>query len=546
MPAGGTRMGNARSTESPIRMKLSRSLRTDSPLVSYGIALASTALTSAVVAALRAMVPNTHASMLYILAVLLTAVLSGRGPAVVAAVLAFLAFDYLFVEPRYSITVADPAEWLSLFIFLVTALVTGQLAANLRRTAAEAMRREWEASLLFEVVRNLQNPDFNGALESIAELLRRAFAVDGVILLVSLQPGDKPLRVVSGDVEDVDGMLESGVSTVLREASLPGEKTVLGRWVRVIGPVADRSRQRTCSRYQVPLSAGDQRLGWLVLISRQERQFTPEESRLLLGIVTQLASALERERLRAKAMEAEILRRTNELKTALLNAVSHDLRTPLASILAAAESLLQPDVQWTPEEQRELLETIVAEARRLDLLVEGLLDVSRIEAGRLRLDLRSISVQELVDSALQRLKARLAQHRVVVEVDPSLPPVLVDPEKMEQVLLNILDNAVKYSPPGTTIRVRATMRGQRVALLIEDEGPGIPVQEIPRLFKPFVRLPSDGGHRPGSGLGLAIARELVLAHGGEIRAENRREGGARFTLLLPVASSVPAEVTEAR
>lgn len=482
--------------------------------------------------------------MLYILAVLLAALVGGRGPAVLAAVLAFFEFDYFFVEPRYSITVADPAEWLSLFIFLVTALVTGELAANLRRKAAEAMSREREASLLFEVLRSLQNPDFAGSLQSVAELLRRAFAVDGVLLLVSLQPGGKPLRVVSGDVEDVDGTLESGVSTVLQETSQPGATEVLGRWVRVIGPVTGRSRQRACSRYQVPLVVGDRRLGWLVLISRQERQFTREESRLLLAIVTQLASALERERLRSAAMEAEILRRTNELKAALLNAVSHDLRTPLASILAAAESLLQPDVQWMPEEQRELLETIVAEARRLDLLVEGLLDVSRIEAGRLRLDLRPVSVQELVDSALQRLKARLAQHRVVVEVDPSLPPLLVDPEKIEQVLLNILDNAVKYSPPGATIRVRAAKRGERVALLIEDEGPGIPVQELPRLFKPFVRLPSDGGHRPGSGLGLSIARELVLAHGGEIFAENRREGGARFTVLLPVASSVPVGATE--
>jgi two-component system sensor histidine kinase KdpD len=506
----------------------------------YAVGLGGVALITLVIAVVRAWVTIANLSVLYLIAVLVAASFYGSGPAVVASIAAFLAYDFFFVEPVYSITIADPGEWVALFMFLLTALITGQLAAGQRRRAEEARAREREAALLFEVSGMMHHPDLNDALRAVAERLRELFRVDTVGILVN-QSGLSPIRVVVGHpVPPNVFRMDEGQTHVLQEGTARSSATP-GRWVSVLSPHGRRQQMRVPACYHVPLRSGGRRIGALVLVNAgRELEFTPEENRLLLAVAAQLSVALERERLRREATEAEVLRRTDELKTALLNAVSHDLRTPLASIIAAAESLLQRDIDWSPEEQRELLETILEEGQRLDQLVRNLLDLSRIEAGKLQLDRQPHAIPTLVDAALKRVGPRLSQHHVVLEIPETLPPVAVDALKIEQVLVNLLENAAKYSPPGSTVTVRARLLNGSVEMLVEDEDPGIPEDALPYLFAPFYRAGQSGdGARPqGTGLGLAIARQLVHAHGGSIRAENRREGGARFVLTLPIAASV--------
>ncbi len=254
---------------------------------------------------------------------------------------------------------------------------------------------------------------------------------------------------------------------------------------------------------------------------------------LFTAVVTaQLAAAARRSA--ATAQEAAVARRSDQLKTALLRAVTHDLRTPLASIKASVSALRQPGAAYTDEDRAELLAEIEEETDRLDRLVGNLLDASRVEAGALRPRKRPHDVGELLDAAVARLHPVLADRKVQVCVPANLPSVACDYQQLDQVVGNLLENAALHTPAGTPIVVRAFRAGDRVRVEIEDHGKGIPVEDRERLFRPFERGPSK---RPGTGLGLAIARGFVEAHGGRIWVEDAPEGGAVFAFTLPVAGA---------
>lgn len=252
----------------------------------------------------------------------------------------------------------------------------------------------------------------------------------------------------------------------------------------------------------------------------------------------QLAVATERERLRGRAMETEVLRRTSELKSALLDAVSHDLRTPLSSIIGAAGSMLQPDVDWSPDERREFLETIEQEAERLNRIVGNLLDLSRVQGGTLVPALDWHDPALVVREALQRLQPITREHRLRISIPDDLAPVLIDPVEIDQVVANLVENAVKYTPAGAEIAVSAAVADGELRVSVADQGPGVSSEALPRLFEPFYRAPAAATIR-GSGLGLAVAKGLVHAHGGRIWAESEDGRGARFTFTIP---SAPLEV----
>jgi two-component system sensor histidine kinase KdpD len=310
-----------------------------------------------------------------------------------------------------------------------------------------------------------------------------------------------------------------------------------GRWVRVLPayrPVGGLPRNIA----HAAIRRGGEVLGQVRVKWRSSVGIGQRQARLLDTAAGQLAVATERERLRERAMESEVLRRTSELKSALLNAVSHDLRTPLSSIIGAAGSMLQADVEWGADERHEFVETIEQEAVRLNRIVGNLLDLSRIQGGTLVPALDWHDPALVVREVLHRLEPITREHRLRISVPDDLPPVFIDPVEIDQVVTNLVENAVKYTPPGAEIAVSAAVADGELRVSVADHGPGVPGEALPRLFEPFYRAPATSTIR-GSGLGLAVARGLVEAHGGRIWAENEDGRGARFTFAIP---SAPLEV----
>ena len=482
--------------------------------------------------------------MLYLLAVLAAAALFGSRPAIFAAVVSFAAYNFFFIKPHYTLAVAGDDQWIALGLLLASGVITGQLASLMRERAREAERRENEAVVLYDVVRLMSEPDVQRAVTEVAERLRSALAL-GAVLLAFGREAPVQVEAVSGDAEAI-GLAREAASLaemILGAGRSParGERGAPGRWIRVVRPRSrtgehvPRGRVRT-----VPVQVEGRQVASLILVrGAGAPQFSPADDRLLSAVAHQLGLTLQRMRLQHEATEAEALRRTDELRSALINAVSHDLRTPLSSILASAGSLLQDDVSWAEDERRGFAQAIVDEAQRLDRLVGNLLDLSRIESGNIRPEKGWYDLGSLVNEVAGRLRWLTARHTLRIEAPDDLPPVRFDYVEIDQVLSNLLENAVSHTPPGTEIVLSVVRLGDSVEVAVADSGPGIPPADLPHVFKPFYRVAGEKAGA-GAGLGLAVARGLVEAHGGRLTVENRTEGGARFSFTLPL-SERPAE-----
>lgn len=487
-------------------------------------------------------------AMLYLIAVLAVASRFGHWPAVAASIAAFVTFNWFFVEPRHTFTVSDPEEWVTLMVFLLTAIITGELAAGQRRRAEESEERAREARVLYDTARSMGGPEFERALQEAAEQLRDELGLRATAIDVGGDGSSGVFRATAGDIAALPPPESLGAATfrVLGEPSRGRQAatSARSRWVRAVPPsgAAGRFRGRL---HVVPISSGDRRVGSLLLLPGEGRaRFSDVESHLLSTVAAQLAQGIEYARLRQEANDAEVLRRTNELKTALLNAISHDLRTPLASIIASAGSLRQRDVVWSDEQVQEFAVAIEEEARRLNRIVGNLLDLSRIEAGSLRPDRQWHDLGALIDDVLGRLRSVTVGHPIAVDVPDDLPPILIDYVQIDEVFSNLVENAAKYSPPGCEIRISAVTTDGEVEVHVADGGHGFTSADLPRLFEPFYRGDAQVG-RTGTGLGLAVARGLVQAHGGRIWAANRPDGGGLVAFRLPLGGqSVPADAGE--
>jgi two-component system sensor histidine kinase KdpD len=494
----------------------------------YAAALAAVSLVTVVIGAIQARTQVANISMLYLMAVLGAATLLGRGPAITASIASFLAFNWFFVEPIHTLSVGDPKEWLALVLFLITAAVTSQLAADQRDRAREATDRARDATLMFEVARVLGEPDIDAAVAAVTERLRQGLGVSGVI--VELEDDGVPRRTIAGDATAVQG---ADIGSLAAWIPSPRSATGAGaRWIRVMNPHGSGTSKRDERVHAVPLQAGGRRIGALAIVRASPRPRSADD-RILTSVATQLAGAIDRSRLRQRATDAEILRRADELKNALLGAVSHDLRTPLASIVASAGSLRQTDVRWTDAERESFLSDIEHEARRLSRIVSNLLDLSRMESGTLHPERTWYDLAALIDDVVGRLRPLTQDHHVEVRVPEDLPPVSLDYVEIDQVLSNLIENAARHTRPGTSIVVSASVEGGEAIVEVSDDGPGVPKDALDRVFEPFFRGPSGGTPR-GTGLGLAVARGLVEAHGGHISVRNRPEGGAVFRFTLPI------------
>ena len=490
--------------------------------------VAGIAATSVVIALIDSWIEVPNLSILYLLVVLFCAVTWGWWNALGAAVLAFLCYDFFFVEPIFTFTIRDPEEWLALLIFLVVAAVTSHLAARERARREQASRQARTATLLYDLSRALAWSDQQAGLHSVAERLMAEFGLDGVVIARSDADGKLDPLVGAGNADAALGSQPAG-----RVFAAPGGPDRPGRWIvcRAHGSAA------RVPIANFPLRSGDRQIGMLRLVGRSDG-FADDETHLLATIADRLAVDLKQEELRAEANRAEVLRRTDEIRTALLSSVSHDLRTPLAAIKASGESLLQEDVHWSPEDRAGFAGAIVRESDRLNRLVSNLLDMSRIEGGALRPQRDWYDAGELVREVVGRLGPTLRGRHVELVIADGLPPVSVDYLMIDQVVTNLLENAVKYTPPGTPIDIRVARADDRITVSVSDHGSGIPPGQREAIFDRFYRL-DRRSQIQGSGLGLAVTRGLIEGHDGRIWVEETPGGGATFVFELPWGENVP-------
>jgi two-component system sensor histidine kinase KdpD len=502
-------------------------MRRVGPARGYIGALAAVAIVTAVIGAIEARADIPNVPMLYLVAILGAATLAGRGPAIVASIASFLSFNWFFLAPVHTLLIGDQNEWFALVLFIATAVITGQLAADQRVRAGETAARAREAELMFDIARALSDPDIDAALARVTGRLRDALGVTAAV--VELEDGEVSRRIAAGDATTFAGAELGSLAAWI--TSVRPEARASGRWIRVVDPRGARTHARNERVHAVPLSAEGRRVGTLAV--QGDRRPSAADDRILRAVAAQLASAIERARLRERATDAEILRRADALKNALLSAVSHDLRTPLATIVASAGSLRQTDVHWTHAERESFLSDIEQEARRLSRIVGNLLDLSRMESGTLHPERGWYDLASLIDDVVGRLRPLTQTHRLEVRVPDDLPPVPLDYVEIDQVLSNLIENAARHTPQGSKVVVTARVESGEAVVEVADDGPGIAIDAMDRLFKPFLRSAGRQGAR-GTGLGLAVARGLVEAHGGRIAVRNRPEGGALFAFTLPI------------
>lgn len=501
---------------------------------------ASVILATAAVALLEGTLGVANASAVYLVAVVATAIIAGTVGAVLASLASFLLYDYLFVAPAHTLTVSDPAEWLSLILLLFVGIVVGQLTAMQRARARAARDRELEARALFAVSRALVRRDSTEeGLVAVAEVLRPQAAMSRVWM--TLGADDASERLVADTDSTARPPTPNLVHVLQRSVRPTGEESF--RWVRVHQSTARTHGPRSLDVFRVRVEASSVAQGSIYAArERGSGEPTSTETRLLASTADQVGQAVAHDRLEADAQAAEIARQSDTLKSALLQSVSHDLRTPLATIRAAAGTL-RPGSGVSLEDQRESVEAIDREVDYLNRLVTNLLDLSRIEAGVLRPDLDVFDLEDLVGRTLERLAARLEGRPL--DVSLSVPPVEVDPTFFDEAVTNIIENALKYTSAGTPLRVTAGLAApDRVRLRIEDGGAGVPDETLPHLFEKFYRVPGSGrGSRSGTGIGLAVVRGLVEAMGGEVHAVRSELGGLAVDLDV-VRAMLPAGLLE--
>lgn len=474
---------------------------------------------------LRPFIDPTNLAMLYLLAVVLVAIRQGRRPAIAASLLSIIAFDLIFIPPYYAFGV-DDAEYLLTFAgLLVVGLVVSTLAARTREQETAVQRRESQTAALFELGQKLANVSGRNEIAQVAVThLQATFA--------------SPVAVFLPDSTGEALRLQATTLGFAPEA----EEQETAEWVFRHGQAAGqftRTLTHTQGHY-VPLQTTDQTVGVLAVLfteTRRNTSLTSDQRNFLTSLAGQIALALEKASLAEQARQARLREETEKLQTTLLNAISHDLRTPLAAITGALSSLVD-DADLLSETAREdLAQTAWEEALRLNRLVGNLLDMTRLESGAMKVVRQPYDVQELVGATLAQMPHRLKGRTVRRRIPDDLPPVAIDFTLMVQALMNLVDNALKYSPPEAVVDIAAYQEEEMVVIAVQDRGPGIPEAELERVFSKFYRLSTSGVG--GTGLGLSITRGIVEAHNGRVWAENRPGGGAIFSLALPVKAWAP-------
>lgn len=469
-----------------------------------------------------------NASPLYLVAVVACGVLGGTGAAIATALGSFFVYNYFFTEPRYTFAISDPGVLLSVVLLLFVGIVVGQLAAAQRSRAQVAVAREREARSLFGISRVLATRESTEiALARIATVLRDETGMARVWVGIGPEPAEE--RMAADTAGDRGRPTTSRVRVLQRR---PGDEPAA--WSIVHQPAVTGRRKAEGDVYRVRIEASGEALG-SIWAERDRQQGVPDgtQTRLLAATADQIGQALARDRIADEARAAEVARLGDQLKTSLLQSVSHDFRTPLAVIRAAAGSMDAPETSVDDRHASAL--AIEREVEYLNALVANLLDLSRIEAGVLRAERDVYDLDDAVRQAVDRRRVRLGDRPVAFEVEPVM--VRVDGVFVDAAVANLLENAIKYTPPGATIRLSSRpLDSSAVRLTIEDAGPGVPDSSLPHLFEKFYRAPGTrGGSRGGLGIGLAVVKGLIEATGGRVSARRSSLGGLAVDLDLPLA-----------
>jgi two-component system sensor histidine kinase KdpD len=487
----------------------------------YSASLALVVAATVLCELLRPFLAPTNMVMFYLLAVVVASVRLGRKPAIATVFLSVLAFNFFFVPPRLTFVVADAQYLLTFLGLFVVGVVISTLVARARERADVMRAREVQTASLYYLSRDLAaSADIGAVLRAVVRNVEEALGAQVVILLPE------------GERLDILATSEGLVLDIKEQA--------VADWAFRNNHPAGRATDTLVSAELIylPLQTPASVLGVMGIRLETEHAYHRQDNRRLLdAFATQAAMAMERIHLSRQAEHAQILQARENLERALLNSISHDLRTPLVSVTGVLSSLKDDGAHLSDRARQELLETACGEAERLNRFVGNLLDMTRIEAGAIKLNAELCDVQDLVGCALAAIEQRIGSRRIDVNLADDLPPAPMDLVLMTQVLVNLLDNAHKYSPAESAIEISASADKSWLSLEVADRGPGVPAHDLKRVFDKFYRIPVPEG-AGGTGLGLSICKGIVEAHGGRIVAENRTGGGLSIVIRLPLGEQL--------
>jgi two-component system sensor histidine kinase KdpD len=498
----------------------------------YLKALAVVAVATLVCSQINDLFERTNVVMVYLLGTVIVAARFGRGPSALAAVLSVALFDFLFVPPLFSFAVSDTQYVITFGVMLATALLISNLAALGKRQASVARQRERRTAELYALSRELSR---RRGLDELAKFLVRHVlaSVDGEAAVL--------LPDADGKIQDPTRFCDRGAERTpssLSRMPVPGNDLGIAQWAYDHGTKAGLNTDTlaSASAIYLPLNALKRCIGVLGLRPAEPRQLAiPEQMHLVEALVNQAAVAMERVQLAQAAQAAGVQVESERLRNTLLSAISHDFRTPLATIIGSASTLRDSAPGTLDATQRStLLDTLLHEAERMNRLIGNLLDLSRLSEGTLQLRRDWVAIDELVGAVLARLRDLLARHPVTLHLDDGLPLLSGDEVMLEQLLSNLIENAARHTPDGTAIEIAATTANGNLILRVRDHGPGFARGEEQRLFEKFHQAKPERA-QSGFGLGLAICKAIAEAHGGTIVAHNANGGGAEFEVSLPLA-----------
>lgn len=474
--------------------------------------------------------------LLYLLIIGLVAGLSGVRPALLASGLAFLAWNFLFLPPLHTFRVHDTKDWLSLIAFLLVSIAMGTQTGRMREREAEALAREREMALLNEFSAHLVSET---TVADMVALVRRATEAERVVLYLPDDSGALHETCSPPDVADTPEASPAGIAEwVYRECkaiglpSSPNRPEKPAGWPTSVGFDAVGIAEPRQDMF-IPLQTATRQEGVLYVGPRQGGvPYSTRDAQLIVAVANQAAAYLERTYLQTIAVQADAIREADKLKTVLVSSVSHELKTPLASVTATVSNLLEQDIEWSEELVHQELEAVQDDLQRLNSSIGALLDLSRLESATWEPKREPYEFGEILATALTKLPQKQVS-RVSFELPDDLPMINVDYLQWARVLQNLLENALTYSPADSPVKVGAICAPAEIRMWVRDEGPGIPAEEREHIFDKFYRGKASANVPSGTGLGLAITREIVRFHGGQIWAEDIVGHGTRMVVSLP-------------